>query len=139
MTELLIIDDEEVLRALLSRWAGAAGFAVAEAASGSAALVRIATTTPGVALVDLNLPGGDGQLLADQLRQRCPGTAVILMSGSDPTAASSSLPGGAVAFLKKPFKRSQLLAALAQAVDWCSEQRAAAVWARTVLPTGRPA
>lgn len=131
MTELLIVDDEEVMRALLSRWAGAAGYVVAEAASVSEALARIATTTPAVVLVDLNLSGGDdGRLLADQLRQLCPGTAVILMSGSAPPPASSSLPGGAVAYLNKPFKRAQLLAALTLADDWRLEHRAAAVFAR---------
>lgn len=131
MIDLLIIDDEPVLRTLVSRWGHAAGYAVTEAASVAEALVLIGAVAPAVALCDVLLPDGDGRAFPELLRQRSPHTALILMSGLGSGASLSCLESGAIGFLAKPFGSAQLLAAIELGVDWHFDRVATALWEPT--------
>ena len=131
MTKILVIDDEPLMRALVCRWAHAAGYVVAEAASLAEAVALVGACAPAVVLCDLGLPDGDGRELSDLLRQRCPQTALILMSGLGSGASTSCLGSGAIGFLAKPFNRAELLAAIQLGADWHFDRVATALWART--------
>jgi CheY-like chemotaxis protein len=131
MIDLLIIDDEEVLRTLLCRWGTSGGYRVTEAGNLAEALARIDERVPDVVLCDLSLPDGDGRELAARLRQWCSQTAVVLMSGGSHTDGASCVAAGAISYLTKPFTRDQLMTALAHAIDCRLERQFAAVWART--------
>jgi CheY-like chemotaxis protein len=130
MIDLLIIDDDEVLRMLMSRWAASAGYAVAEAASVAEALALIGAVRPAVALSDVRLPDGDGRALSQLLGRQSPQTALILMSGLGAGASLSCFDSGAIGFLAKPFSRAQLLAAIALGVNAHLDRAAAAMWER---------
>jgi CheY-like chemotaxis protein len=117
MINLLVIDDEPVVRALVCHWGRAAGYAVAEAESVADAVVQIGAVAPAVALCDVHLPDGDGRELEALLRQHSPHTALVLMSGLGAGASRSCLASGAIGYLAKPFTRAQLVAAIEGGVD----------------------
>jgi DNA-binding NarL/FixJ family response regulator len=85
MTKILIADDHDVvrsgLRALLSEqpnWQ-----VVAEAADGKEAVAQVLKTAPDVAIVDYSLPVLNGVEVTRQIRQRSPGTEVIIFTMHD--------------------------------------------------------
>jgi len=105
---VLVVEDENALRGLLSEALGRAGFRVA--ALRHAAEVETwcprAPFVPDVLLIDLHLPGEDGRSLAARLRRLWPGTRALLMSGHP--GESGGEPGEE--FLLKPFLLSELRA-----------------------------
>ena len=111
---LLLIDDDELVRELLTLLATEAGFDVQAFDSGQAALEHIAhaQAAPGTVLTDLQMPGLFGDTLARLLRTACPGTTLLAMSGSEPKPATIAAFDG---FLLKPFDIDDLEAAIAGA------------------------
>lgn len=109
--QILVVDDDEVSREVLSLLLGGQGYAVETADSGDAALAHLRDSShslPGVVLADLQMPGMHGDELSRQLRAVCgPQTILIAMSGSQPEAG---LIDGFNAFLLKPFSMEQLAA-----------------------------
>lgn len=108
---LLIVDDDLIIREIVSLLAADAGYFVTVSASGEEVLTVVTTLNPHVILCDLQMPGIRGNPLATALRNLCaPETRVIAMSGTtvpDPLAI-----GGYDAFLLKPFNMADLSHAL---------------------------
>ena len=110
MTEtILVVDDEQDLAATCERLLRRRGWNVEIAGSREAALTRLAgQPRPVLAIVDRQLPDGDG---LDVLRAaRAANTRVIMVTGygSGPTRRLA-LEEGAVGFLAKPFSAQDLL------------------------------
>jgi DNA-binding NarL/FixJ family response regulator len=75
---------------------------VGHASSGSDVPARVAKARPDVVLLDAGMPGVDGLELLDQLRKRCPGTKVVMLSADEDAAvAAEALRRGARAILGK--------------------------------------
>lgn len=115
---MLVIDDDEVSRELLTLLLEVEGFAVVSAASGDEGLSRLRgmNPQPEVVLTDLQMPGISGAELARVLKQLLPaGVPVIAMSGSDsrPPGTPAVAPAGFDGFLLKPFSVSDLRDAIA--------------------------
>ena len=107
---ILVVDDDEVMRELLSALLELQGYEVAVAASGEdgVALLR-SPNPPEMILTDLQMPGLEGEALTAALRAAAaPGAILIGMSGSRPSPATLRSVDG---FLAKPFATEQLLAA----------------------------
>ena len=115
-TRVLIVDDEESMRALLRSWVEReGGSTVIEAASAEEGLEKVLSESPAVALCDIRLPGEDGLWLAAQIRINHPLTAVVMTTGVlEFDAAVNSLQSGAVDYLVKPFSRERLSEALSR-------------------------
>ena len=107
-----VIDDEPVVRALISRILSNAGHTVRCYASAEE-LLADATVTNDVVVTDINLPGKSGLALVDLLRAKQPTLRIVLVSGftPDPAEAARHLARGAV-FLSKPFEPASLIAAV---------------------------
>jgi CheY-like chemotaxis protein/HPt (histidine-containing phosphotransfer) domain-containing protein len=129
-THLLIVDDDEVSREVLTLLAEAEGFDVASAASGDEAVASLAHRIPAVILTDLQMPGLTGPPLAAELRRLCgPDTVLLAMSGSRPKQLS-----GFDGFLLKPFPMEDLAAALeARAAAPAETPRSAVILDTTVF------
>ena len=99
---ILVVEDADDMRFITVENLRRAGHAVAEAATAKEALL-LAAQDAGLHLVicDVGLPDMPGGELAAELRRRCPGLKVVLMSGGPPQ------PGEKV--LRKPFSREALL------------------------------
>ncbi len=116
---VLIVDDENVVRDVMSRWLEAGGYAVKTAASAEEALGQIEAAPPAVALCDIRMPGHDGIWLAERIRQQYPETAVIMATGvHDVGPAVSTLRQGVVDYLTKPFGRDRLREAVTRGLEW---------------------
>ena len=104
---VLVVEDEVLIRMLLSDELRQAGFAVIEAANGDEALeVLAAQVAPDVMITDVRMPGGiDGLGLAAQARRAHPRLRVIVTSGHCPLGAAEI----ADAFIPKPYDLGRLV------------------------------
>jgi CheY-like chemotaxis protein len=101
--EILVVDDDPAFRGLASRLLTAAGLTVVgEADSVAAAMIVAKAMEPDAALVDVDLPDGDGISLAHELTA-LPWRPSVLLTSVDADAASPDdvLRSGATAFVHK--------------------------------------
>ncbi len=113
---LLLVDDEEGIRTVLSLLLADMGCAVRTAASGAEALAMVRATPPAVLLTDVRMPGMDGIDLLRAVKAEFPGVEVLVLTGhGDMELAVSSLRHGAGDFLTKPVSPEALEVALDRA------------------------
>src|SRR5688572_26632 len=109
---VLIVEDEKLVRELVSLNVKHAGYAVRQATNFSEGLQAFtAEPAPVLAIVDVMFPGGDGFLLTRTARDqgvRCP--ILMLTARSDTTSKVRGLDCGADDYLTKPFDVPELLA-----------------------------
>jgi CheY-like chemotaxis protein len=108
---ILVVDDNLPLLENIAESLEGEGFEVAVAASGAAALERLAAApAPDVALIDLMMPGLSGDALLARVRASpgCERTRLVIISGMVPLRAGN----GADAVLEKPFGIDRLLSTL---------------------------
>ena len=105
-----IVDDEALVRESTADMLIDLGYAVVEASSGEAALRLIAEgLRPDFLITDHLMPGMTGPELANQLRREQTALPVLIVSGyAEAEGVEAGLPR-----LTKPFRRSDLVAALA--------------------------
>ena len=111
---ILLVEDEEGLRALNARGLASSGYTVLEAGNGVEA-IEVFDKQGDVDLVvsDVVMPEMDGPTLLKELRKRDPKVKIIFVSGYAEEAFAKSLPSGEqeqYAFLAKPFTLKQLVA-----------------------------
>src|SRR6476646_9091626 len=121
--KILIVDDEESIRALLRDVLGA-DHDLTEADSGAALQKCLAQEEPDVVLLDVNLGDANGLELLPQVKRRWPETPVIILTGapSDHEAVSWAVDAtkrGAFNFVRKGdhFDREKLLADVSNAME----------------------
>jgi two-component system cell cycle sensor histidine kinase/response regulator CckA len=114
---ILLVEDEDPVRAVNARALTARGYTVLEAASGVEALQVIQARGTPVDLVvsDVVMPEMDGPTLLGELRKIDPGLKVIFVSGYAEDAFKKNLPDGEeFNFLAKPFSLRQLVETVKQ-------------------------
>jgi two-component system, cell cycle sensor histidine kinase and response regulator CckA len=112
---VLVVEDEDVLRANIRRLLEAAGYQVVEAPDGASALQLLedaTSPTVGLVLTDLRMPIMDGRQLASALARRRPSLPIVFMSGFTAQLMDLRLVSPNLAFLAKPFRDQDLLAAV---------------------------
>ncbi len=116
---VLVVDDENRVRHLMTHWLETGGFLVKEASNAEEALRAMQTDPAAVALCDVRMPGHDGLWLAEHLRSQYPETAIIMATAVHEVGpAVSSLRQGVLDYLMKPFGRERLRDAVQRGVDW---------------------
>ncbi len=125
---VLVVDDENGVRDLMSRWLTAGGFSVSSAAGADEALGLMRRVPPAVALCDIRMPGHDGVWLANRIRQEHPETAIIMATGVYDHGHATHLGDGVVDYLTKPFGRDRLRDAVVRGVEWHRSARDARCW-----------
>jgi DNA-binding NtrC family response regulator len=112
MTEcdVLVIDDEPVVRDGVRRVLEANGLSVATADDASSGLGHGALAACRLVLCDLMLPGGSGIDVLREIARRRPALPVVVITGyATEDHAARAAAAGAAAFLAKPFEASELM------------------------------
>ena len=108
MATILVIDDDEAVRAGVRRLLERSGHATIEAAEGRKALRLCEAVEVDIVITDLNMPEMDGIEVIMALAERHPGLPVIAISGGGKVPKELLLHGagllGAVTTLGKPFE-----------------------------------
>jgi excisionase family DNA binding protein len=117
-SRILLVDDEESIRKLLSRMLESS-YDVEVAADGETAmrLLRESDAHYDLLISDLNMPGIDGLMLIREAQRIDPTLPAIIITGySTESSAIEALNLGVAGYLTKPFGTSQVLAAAAKAL-----------------------
>lgn len=120
---ILVVDDSADYRRIFSRILASAGYRALTAASAEEARLVLKTTPPAAALLDWNLPGDSGLMLAREIR-RDPGLSrmplLMLSVNATPKEQIQGLREGEVnAYLVKPVNAQELLARLGTLLEKC--------------------
>ncbi len=118
LRQVLVVDDEENIRLVLSTLLAKKGYAVRTAVSAEDALRLAAEAPPDFVLTDVKMPGMNGTELCRELRVRYPQTCVVVMSAyGSIEQALEAVRAGAYDYVSKPFKQDEILFALAKAEE----------------------
>jgi signal transduction histidine kinase len=114
---VLLVDDQDAVRAVTRAHLEAAGYRVLEASCGAEALTLAVENDIELLVSDVAMPGMSGLELSRSIRKRSEALPILLISGySDADiAAGDALPQGA-RFLSKPFTAERLRSEVAQAL-----------------------
>jgi CheY-like chemotaxis protein/anti-sigma regulatory factor (Ser/Thr protein kinase) len=116
---VLVVDDQETLRALLSRLLIREGFEPIEAADGEQAVALFKSQSPLVVVSDIMMPRMDGLTLLHEIKRIDRNATVILMTGQgNEDVLLNALRGGATNFFKKPFNIRELIEEIRKVVEF---------------------
>ncbi len=116
--ELLIVDDDEVLRRMLCDLFEEAGYGVRDAPSAEAALAQAREHEIDAVLSDVNMDGKSGIELVGELRRLRPETPVVLMTAfASVRSAVEAMRAGAHDYITKPFENEVALLAIERAME----------------------
>lgn len=116
-TRILIVDDDASVRDVISVLLQEEGYECRTAAGAEEALDIAAKEAPPLVISDMKMPGRDGIWLLEAFRERFPETAVVMLTGyGDTEAAVDCLRRGAVDYLLKPPKLTDLIRAIERAL-----------------------
>ena len=132
--QVLLIEDDERLAAMLSEYLGSTGFAVRAAPDAASGLRALDTGRFDALVLDVMLPDGDGFEVCRQVRARSDLPILMLTARGDATDRIVGLELGADDYLPKPFNPRELLARLRAILR---RRRPEAAGAASLLRVGR--
>jgi CheY-like chemotaxis protein len=116
---VLVVDDESMLRDLITAFLEEGGYVVEVAEGGRRALEAIDARPPDLVLLDLNMPGVSGWQVIDRLKERAAPPPVIAMSGigvAEPPELYA-VRRFVYGYLPKPFSQDQLVTSVSRALQ----------------------
>jgi CheY-like chemotaxis protein len=121
MARILVVEDDEPLRTMVSKLVRSWGHEVMEAANGEEGITAFIRNPAEVIITDIMMPEKDGLNVIVRLRQDYPGTKIIVMSGGLAHGPGAYLELaeqlGADQTLRKPFSKEELRTALAAVIS----------------------
>jgi len=109
MSDVLIVEDDPVLRKALAETMSLAGNSYLAAKNGREALAMLESHSPAIVISDSQIDKMDGQQLLAEIQRRNPGVPVILMTAHGSVEdAVDAMRHGAVDYLQKPFSTQAL-------------------------------
>jgi len=116
---ILVAEDEEQLREALVEMLLTRGFdVVGVATTGTEAVALAAASDPQLVLMDYRMPEMDGVMATEAIKERSPGTRVVMFTAYDETSLSlDATRAGVSAFLVKGCAPSLILQALGNALE----------------------
>ena len=118
--DVLIVDDEADIRALVAGILGDEGYQTREAGDSDATIAAITARRPSLVLLDIWLQGSrlDGMALLKQLKGEHPGLPIVIMSGHGTIeTAVQAIKFGAYDFIEKPFKADRMMLVVRRAIE----------------------
>ena len=116
---ILIVDDEDPIREVVSSMLSSSGFVCTQSQSGREALALLQSGEEfELMLSDMMMPGMDGEALLASTKERFPDIPVVMITAvHDISIALNAIRNGAYDYLLKPFDREQLLATVRRALE----------------------
>jgi excisionase family DNA binding protein len=109
LPRVLVVDDQDAVRATLTELLGTVQREILAAASGEEALAILKTTDVDLVLLDLSLPGVDGVETFRQIQALRPGVPVIIVTGyPDSPLMAQALDIGPFTAMRKPIHLDQM-------------------------------
>src|ERR1700754_2993399 len=116
--EIFVVDDDPAVRETLSMVLSAGGYQVVCFADGAALLTVARTRTPSCILLDVHIPGKSGLDILKELHGEDYPAPIFIISGQgDIAMAVNAIKSGALDFIEKPFRGSEIVARLNEAID----------------------
>jgi CheY-like chemotaxis protein len=113
--QVLVVDDEVVVRRVITDYLEGKGYSVTAVDSGQAALDYLQQNSPGIVLLDIFMPGVNGLEVLRQVKRGQPGVDVLVISGfADAELERKVRALGAIDCLRKPFDFNTLHTLVAQ-------------------------
>jgi two-component system nitrogen regulation response regulator NtrX len=120
MSDILIVDDEADIRALVADILRDEGHATREAEDADGALTQVASDPPALIILDIWLQGSrmDGIEVLKSVKRDNPDVPVVIISGhGNIEIAVAAIQQGAYDFIEKPFTDAQLLVVVSRALE----------------------
>src|ERR1700687_5246208 len=118
MENVLVVDDEEAIREVVSTMLESKGYHCTAVQNGRAAQDQIKRVTPDLVLSDMIMPEMDGIKLLEWMRQYDPDVPVIMVTAiHDVSTALEAIRGGAYDYILKPFEKDQLFLSVRRAME----------------------
>lgn len=108
--QILVVDDDQVIRELLAEYLTKAGFSVIAAEDGVEMAKQLQSNQPDMIILDIMMPGDDGFVLCQRVRQTSNVPIIMLTANSDEVDRVLGLEIGADDYMAKPFSPRELLA-----------------------------
>ena len=116
--EIFVVDDDPAVRDTLSMVLTAGGYQVICFADGAALLAVARTRTPSCILLDVHIPGKSGLDILKELHGEDYPAPIFMISGQgDISMAVSAIKSGALDFIEKPFRGSEIVARVRDAIE----------------------
>ncbi len=116
--KILVVDDEEAIREVVSTLLQAQGYDCTTAINGRQAQTYLEQNTPDLVLSDMVMPEMDGIRLLEWLRQHDGDVPVIIVTAMhDIATALEAIRGGAYDYILKPFEKDQLFLSVRRALQ----------------------
>ncbi|MDP9415042.1 MAG: sigma-54 dependent transcriptional regulator [Pseudomonadota bacterium] len=118
--DILVVDDEQDIRELVSGVLEDEGYSTRVAANSSEALAALVERRPSLVLLDVWLQGSklDGLQILEEIKRRDPTLPVLMISGhGNLDTAVAAIRQGAVDFIEKPFEAGHLLHLVSRATE----------------------
>ncbi|MFC1673062.1 PleD family two-component system response regulator [Pseudomonadota bacterium] len=123
MAQILLVDDDDLLRNAIQYMLSSAGYDVVEAQNGAEALQQAKSIMPDLVITDINMPIMDGFELMQELCSVTPEQAIIAMTATtgistdDDRHISRAMSSGAREIIFKPFDVDYFLSRVAVSVN----------------------
>lgn len=115
---ILIVDDEEMIRWILRRKLSKEGYNCDEADNADKALVKLRVSPSELVVLDINMPGKLGSEVLPEIKESFPETAVIMASGvTDTSVIAQCINKGAEDYICKPFSLNEVLLSVSRALE----------------------
>ena len=132
-TRVVIAEDEAIIRLDLKETLQEEGYeVVGETGRGDEAVDLVRTHEPDIAILDIKMPGLDGLSAAREIAADRTAAVLILTAFSQRDLIEQARDAGALAYLVKPFQRSELIPAIEVAIGRFREMKALAEQAQTL-------
>ncbi|MCB8815206.1 sigma-54-dependent transcriptional regulator [Desulfosporosinus shakirovi] len=116
--KILILDDEEALRAIIAQRLKRKGYEILEAGTAEEGLSLLKDTLIDALLLDIKLPDGDGLILLPEIKKLQPDLQVVMLTGNGTIeSAIEAMKLGAYDYLTKPCNLSELEITLQKALE----------------------
>jgi two-component system, LuxR family, response regulator FixJ len=123
--EIFVVDDDPAIRDVLTTVFVRDGFAVTNFADGASLLASARARTPVCIILDVHIPGRSGLDILKELNAQDYPAPIFIMSGQgDIPMAVDAIKNGALDFIEKPFRGSEIVARVREALEAQTRRRA---------------